>query len=65
MILQSLKALCNCHKQLKIFLPTQDVVICRGDRGWLTQVMVDTPQISLEIEALEIFNLVLDFVYHL
>ena len=36
----------------------------RGDRGWLTRVMVDTPQISLEIEVLEIFNLALDFVCH-
>ena len=35
----------------------------RGDRGWLTQVIVDTPQISLDIGVLEIFNLALDFVW--
>ena len=26
---------------------------CRGDQGWLTQVMVDIPQISLEIGVLK------------
>ena len=39
-------------------------IVTWGDRGWLTQIMVDTPQISLEIEVLKILRMTLYFVCH-
>ena len=56
-------ALCQ-GESMVITVKTITIEQCRGDRGWLTQVMVDTTQISLEIRVLKRVKLDKDGVWY-